>query len=150
METPKFLLTGACLCGDVHVSVTAPPLLTLACHCRDCQKFTASAFSLTAMFPAKSFSYTGRLVRGGLGSEERTHYFCPACKNFIYSQMTAAPERINLRLSLLDDARSYPPFVEVMTDEKMPWASVRVARSYAQGPSSREELHALMDAYAAT
>ncbi|WP_146344627.1 GFA family protein [Phaeobacter marinintestinus] len=147
MVLPKPPLTGACLCGSVQVTVTTPPLLTFACHCRDCQKFTASAYSLTTMVASDGFSYTGDLIKGGLGSEERTHYFCKSCLNFVFSQVAGADHRINLRTSLLSDAASFEPFIELMTDEKMPWARVPAVHSYARHPESLEELQMLMDEY---
>ncbi|MDB4559021.1 GFA family protein [Amylibacter sp.] len=140
---------GACLCGAVQVCATALPLLTLACHCRGCQKFSASAFSLTTMFPYESFSFTGALITGGLRSQGRVHYFCKSCLNFIYSQIAGAEHRINLRKSVLHEAALFEPFVEVMTDEKMPWAKVPVSHSFSQSPTSLDELQSLMAAYAA-
>lgn len=147
MALPEPPLKGACLCGAVQVHVTASPLLTLACHCRDCQKLTASAYSLTTMFPNDGFSYTGKLIKGGLGSSERAHYFCKSCLNFVFSQIGGADQRINLRTSVLDKAASFTPFVELMTDEKLPWAIVPAVHSFAQYPESLKELQALMDAY---
>ncbi|WP_298838551.1 GFA family protein [uncultured Roseobacter sp.] len=119
----------------------------MVCHCRGCQKFTASAYSLTTMFPRESVSCTGDLIRGGLGAGGKDHYFCQSCLNFIYSQIAGAEDRINLRTSVLDDATYFEPFVEVMTDEKMSWATVPVRHSYARTPASPEELLALMTDY---
>ena len=42
-------LEGGCLCGATRFRVSTPPLIVNACHCRDCQKLTASAFSLTIL-----------------------------------------------------------------------------------------------------
>ncbi len=100
------------------------------------------------MFPSDSFSCTGELVTGGRGASGRTHHFCASCLNFIYSQIDGVDHRVNLRTSILDDAALFEPFVELMTDEKMPWARVPVAHSYAQFPQTPEELQALMDEYA--
>jgi hypothetical protein len=131
----------------VNVQITAPPMLTLACHCRDCQKLTASAYSLTTMFPEAGFSCKGELIKGGLGGSGRVHYFCKSCLNFIYSEIGERSQRINLRTSVLDDAALFEPFVELMTDEKMPWAKVPAAHSFSSYPESLEELRALMDEY---
>lgn len=147
MALPQPPFEGSCLCGAVQIRVTAPPLLTLACHCRDCQKLSASAYSLTTMFPSDHFSCTGELIKGGLCSSGRTHYFCKSCLNFVYSQIGGAEQRINLRTSVLNDAASFEPFVELMTDEKMPWSHVPVARSFSQYPASLDELQALMVGY---
>lgn len=148
MSLPKPPFQGACLCESVQVRVTAPPLLTVACHCRDCQKFTASAYSLTTMFPSAAFSCTGELVTGGLGRNGRTHYFCASCLNFVYSQIEGANHRINLRTSILSNAGMFVPFMEMMTTEKMPWAHVPVVHSYSSFPKTAKELQALMDEYA--
>ncbi|MEJ1993112.1 MAG: hypothetical protein P8X50_15870, partial [Maritimibacter sp.] len=43
---------------------------------------------------------------------------------------------------------SFAPFVELMTDEKMPWAHVPAVHSYSRYPESLDELQALMDDYA--
>ncbi|MEM7635747.1 MAG: GFA family protein, partial [Pseudomonadota bacterium] len=107
MPLPELPLNGACLCGAVQVTVTAFPLLTLACHCRDCQKLSASAYSLTTMVPSDSFSCTGELITGGLGSSGRTHYFCKSCLNFVFSKIDGADHRINLRTSVLNEAASF-------------------------------------------
>jgi hypothetical protein len=107
----------------VQVRITAPPLLTFACHCRACQKLTASAFSLTTMFPSDAVTCTGALITGG-------HH------------------RINLRSALLENATEFPPFLEVMTRDKMPWATTPARQSYDTVPADSEALQDLMAAYA--
>lgn len=149
MGLPKPPLKGSCLCGAVQVTVTAPPLLTVACHCNDCQKFTASAFSMTTMVPKDAFVSSGELITGGLGTPGRKHFYCASCLTFVYSEIEGAG-RINLRTSILDKAAEFPPFVEVMTDQKLPWAEVPVAHSFAGAPANLEELQALMRAYSET
>ena len=144
MALPKLPLHGACLCGSVQFIVTEPPLLTFACHCRDCQKLSASAFTLTTIVPSRGFACSGKLTRGGLGAPERSHFYCASCLNIIYSRIAGADDRINLRTSLLDEAASFAPSVELMTDEKLPWAEVPARHSYAKCPTSLAELWALM------
>ena len=148
MRHPDPPYHGACLCGAVEVHVTAPPLLSTACHCRDCQKLTTSAFSLTTLFPSDSVFCTGSLIRGGHRSAPRLHYFCASCLTFIYSRIEGAEHRINLRTSILDDAPLFPPFVELMTVNKMPWAEVPATHSFTHFPESPEKLQALIKAFA--
>jgi hypothetical protein len=38
-------LTGGCQCGVLRYVVTAEPLALYVCHCRECQKQSASAAS---------------------------------------------------------------------------------------------------------
>lgn len=141
-------LKGSCLCGAVQVSITALPLLTLACHCRDCQKLSASAYTLTTMFPSASFSHTGQLITGGRGRKGQAHYFCKSCLGFLFSRIGAGSDRINLRTSVLEQAALFQPFIELMAAEKMPWATAPVVHSFDEYPESQEELQLLMDEYA--
>lgn len=147
MALPKPPFHGSCLCGAVHIKISAPPLLTFACHCHDCQKLSASAYSLTTMFPKASFSCTGELSRGGLLSSSRAHYFCKLCLNFIYSQTAGDTQHINLRTSVLSEADSFPPFVELMTDRKMTWAHVPATHSFPRYIATLADLQALMESY---
>ncbi|MEO9902732.1 GFA family protein [Nisaea sp.] len=144
MNAPKLPLEGSCLCGSVQVRVTEQPLLTLACHCKDCQKLSASAYSLTVMFPAEGFSVTGELVTGGLRTEQREHNFCAKCLNFIFTRIKGADTRMNLRASVLDDLTWFEPFIELMTEEKLSWANVPAVHSFARFPGSKEELEAFL------
>lgn len=148
MNAPELPLDGSCLCGAVQVCVTATPLLTLACHCRDCQKLSASAYSLTAMIPDEGFSVRGALVIGGRRDERRRHHFCPTCMSFVFTRIKGADTRVNLRASVLDDLTWFAPFVELMTDEKLPWASVPAMHSFARYPETIEAVDALMTDYA--
>ncbi len=140
----KLPVEGACLCGAVRVRITQPPLLTLACHCRDCQKLSASAYSLAAIFPAEGVTVTGDLIPGGLQSPERAHRFCARCLTLILTRIKGAEARVTLRVSLLEDLGWFTPFVELMTDEKLPWAHVPATHSFARHPSSAAVLDALL------
>ena len=137
--------TGTCLCGAVTVRVTGPPLLTVACHCRGCQKFSASAFSLTSMFHKDAIKISGQVQRGGLKTEGREHFFCCSCLNFVYSKLAVARDRINLRSSILNDSTVYAPFVDIMTEEKQDWVPLTAPHRFARFPQSAAELQNLMN-----
>ena len=48
-------IEGHCRCGAVRMEISAPPVMTAACHCTGCQRMSGSAYSLTAMIPAEGF-----------------------------------------------------------------------------------------------
>jgi len=100
------------------------------------------------MFPDDCFSVAGELEVGGHKTERRKHYFCSSCKNFVFSRIEGADNRVNLRTSVLDDPNWFAPFVEIMTDEKLEWSCVSATHSLPQFPQNAEELKALMDDYA--
>ena len=43
MKLPQ---TGGCQCGKIRYEITEAPQQVYACHCRDCQRLTSSAFSM--------------------------------------------------------------------------------------------------------
>jgi hypothetical protein len=43
---------GRCRCDEVEIRLSTPPILTMACHCKGCQRMSASAFSLSVAIPA--------------------------------------------------------------------------------------------------
>ena len=77
---------GGCRCGQVRIKISAPPLVTMACHCTGCQKMSSSAFSLSAAIPSEGFAVTkGEPVIGGLHGATR-HYFCPHCMSWMFTR----------------------------------------------------------------
>src|SRR5258708_24173052 len=53
--------TGGCLCGRVRYSITAAPIRSGICHCRNCRRYTGSAFEPFMMFHAASVNLQGEL-----------------------------------------------------------------------------------------
>ncbi|MBL8773684.1 MAG: GFA family protein [Phenylobacterium sp.] len=125
---------GGCRCGQVRFRTTAPPLLTMACHCTGCQRMTASAFSLSAMYPAGAFEVlSGEPVMGGLHGPTQ-HYFCPHCMSWLYTRPEGADWLVNIRATMFDEAGDFTPFVETFTDERLPWAVTPASRSFPRFP----------------
>ena len=52
---------GSCQCGGVTYEILEPPLVSLVCHCMDCQKLSASAYSATLTFRAQALRVHGEL-----------------------------------------------------------------------------------------
>lgn len=135
-------LTGRCRCGEVRFAVMARPLMTMACHCTGCQRMTASAFSLSTLLPAHGFEVTqGDPVSGGLGGPTR-HLFCPRCLSWLFTRPEGMDDLVNLRATMLDDARSFRPFIETWTSEALPWARTPAVHRFEAFPPA-ERLPAL-------
>lgn len=142
----KLPIEGSCRCGAVRLRISAPPMITMACHCTGCQKMTGSAFSLSAAFPTEALEVTGEEpVLGGLKGEIN-HFFCPSCMSWIYSRVDAFGWFTNVRSSMLEGAARFAPFVETWTDEKLPFAEAGAAKSYPRFPAP-EAFEPLMKAY---
>ncbi len=57
------MLSGACQCGALRYQVEGDPVGLYVCHCRECQKQSASAFGISVIVPAKAFRVTQGTVR---------------------------------------------------------------------------------------
>jgi hypothetical protein len=140
---------GGCRCGQLRLRVSAPPLLTMACHCTGCQRMTASAFSLSAAIPSEGFAVTkGEPVIGGLHDPAARHYFCPHCMSWMYTRPQGLDWFVNLRATMLDDPGWFAPFIETCTNEKLPWAATPAVHSFEAFPAFGE-YEGLLKAYAA-
>ena len=129
---------GGCRCGKVRFRISAPPLLTMACHCTGCQRMTGSAFSLGAAIPSEGFVVTeGEPVIGGLHGPTR-HYFCSYCMSWLFTRPEGLDWLVNVRATMLDDVAWFTPFIETCTSEKLPWAATPAVHSFATFPALEE------------
>ncbi len=135
------------MCGQVEMRITAPPMIAMACHCRDCQKLTSGAYSLTLLIPADGFEVVaGETVIGGLHRAEIAHSFCPHCKNWLFSRPRGMPF-VNVRPAMLEVASWVRPYAESWAAAKLPGVATGAKYAYAQFPPP-EDYPMLMDGYA--
>lgn len=142
---------GGCRCGKLRFRVTRPPIIAAACHCRGCQRMTASAFSLSVAIPDEGFAITaGEPVIGGKQEMEGLiHFFCGYCMSWVFTRFPAIMgDFVNVRSTMLDDPSGTEPFIETCTTEKLDWASTPAEHSY-EGFPPMDDFPKLLEAYAA-
>ena len=139
---------AACLCGGVKMRITTPPAMSAACHCRDCQKLTSGAYSLTLMIPAAGFDVvSGAPVIGGLHRPELRHHFCPHCHNWLFTKGDMLPGFVNFRPAMLADSSWVMPYMETKTAERSPGAVSGAKISYEHWPPP-EDFGRLLEGFA--
>lgn len=139
MNVPVWPAEGGCRCGKVRFRLTGPALMELACHCRGCQRMTASAFSTTIMVAAPSFEMLqGATEIGGIHGDQGRHHHCGWCKSWVFTEVVGHPETLNVRATLLDDPYWFAPWAETQTAEKLSWAETGAERSYARFPEKSD------------
>jgi hypothetical protein len=120
----KFPIKGACQCGQVTYQLLATPFLVAACHCRQCQKLSTSAFSITAMVNAADINISGAMKEWQrLSDNGNTNIakFCVKCGNRIYHYNPEQPDKIKLKPSTLFDTRVIKPTMHIWVSEKQDW-----------------------------
>jgi len=107
------VLSGACLCGQVRVSVRGAPLRVGICHCTDCRQESGSAFTFYAIWPVAAFE------RSGETTEFRGRHFCPRCGSRLFSVDEREAE---VKLGILSKAPTpLVPSYELWVKRREPW-----------------------------
>ena len=125
---------GACMCGRVRMRISAPPIITMACHCKGCQKMSASAFSLTALIPDGHFEVLGGETRVGALHGPSQYVHCAHCLNWLYTAPEGMPF-VNVRPAMFDVPAWSTPFAETCTAEKLVWAQTGAKHSFEKYPA---------------
>lgn len=130
-------LNGGCACGAVRYTLTAAPMIVHACHCRNCQRLSGSAFVINLWIERKFVETSGaepvahRVAAGGSGKPHDV-FHCPNCGTALWSKYHAAPgDTVLLRGGTLDDPGAVTPDVHIFTRSKVPWLELpKGARSF--------------------
>jgi len=127
MDSIQYPIKGSCQCGQVSYELLEEPSMVVACHCKECQKLSTSAFSITAMVSADSVKFNGvmsdwsRTCDSGNISAAK---FCPSCGNRLYHFNPEVPEQLKLKPSNLSDTRIIKPVAHVWVSEKQDWYQI--------------------------
>ncbi|WP_232492212.1 GFA family protein [Novosphingobium kaempferiae] len=130
--------SGRCNCGAVSVTITAEPVATRQCWCRQCQKSAAGGPTNNAMFPTEAVELEG--LRGdyvyvAASGNVLTQEFCLECGTPVLGRSSARPQFRTIRLGLLDEGHGLGPAMAIWTEEAPPWAVIDPAlESWPQQP----------------
>jgi hypothetical protein len=119
-------LEGGCSCGAIRYKLTAEPLIVHACHCRDCQRISGSAFAINLWMERKSVEAAGAepvsfRLTGGSGNPHDV-FFCTACGTYLWSRYHGAGgDFLFVRAGTLDNPEAVRPDVHIYTRSKLPW-----------------------------
>lgn len=119
--------TGGCQCGGVRYVFDGDPLMTYACHCRDCQRRTGSAFSEGILIAADHISIEGALTpwqRVADTGVAKTRQSCASCGNIIFGTADNTPGLMLLQAGTLDDTSAVQPDVHIWLRSAQPWVVV--------------------------
>jgi hypothetical protein len=120
-------ITGGCLCGAVRYTTEGDLLSAGICHCRDCRKFTGSAFATLLMVPKTAFAVTGAVKThtgtGGSGLPILRH-FCPECGSSLAGEPGTRPGMVILNVGTFDDPSAVTPALEIFRDDALPFVQI--------------------------
>ena len=124
-------IEGGCLCGAVSYKSESDPVVTAACHCKDCQKHSGSAFGLYVAVPKGSLEIKGKELKtfegkGGSGQSQNYFHrtFCGSCGSSVYAAIETPPDLLFVHAGTLDDTTWVKPDVQAWTGRQLPCVNV--------------------------
>jgi hypothetical protein len=117
-------IEGGCRCGAIRYRVATDRLPgAYACHCRDCQTWSGSAFSVQFILAEGQLEVTGDVTlyertspESGRTSHQRG---CPVCFTRIYNTNSARPGLAGVRAGTLDRSDELKIVAHIWTKRKM-------------------------------
>ena len=117
-------IRGGCLCGQVSYVCSKPPIWSVNCHCRSCQKLSGAPYVSAFSVPAESYEVTGETVKFQRTAEAGhvvTTTHCSSCGSRIHAQSAGATHLMNFFATTLADPSTFTPISNVYLSEAAHW-----------------------------
>jgi hypothetical protein len=116
------MLTGRCQCGAIRYRHAGDPAAVYICHCRECQKQSASAFGISVQMPKDGLSVTQGTpkfwIRGTDTGRKLRCAFCPDCGSRLWHESEA--DWMTLKGGSLDQPLDVAQAIHIWTRRKLP------------------------------
>jgi hypothetical protein len=124
-------LSGGCLCGQVRYEISADPVFSGICHCKNCQKYTGSSFEPVMAFPSGGISIQGATKtyndKGDTGKAVFRR-FCPNCGSGLFAEAEIMPGITMILAGTMDDSSAFKPAMEIYCDSAQDWTKAEGTR----------------------
>ena len=122
------VLEGGCICGAVRYRMRGKPIFANACHCRDCQKSTGSAFAVNVITEAENVALLSGTLRTDTAptpsGRGQVIHRCDRCGTRMWSNY-GTPDGVRFVASgTLDDPAAITPDHHIFVRSKLPWIDI--------------------------
>jgi hypothetical protein len=129
-----------CQCGSIRYEFSGNALELYVCHCKECQKQSASAFGISVIVLRGAFRVTRGMPMFWSRATDTGHTlecaFCPDCGSRLWHQRRGAAETISVKGGSLDEAVDLRRAVHIWTSRMLP--GIIVPEGAAQFPGEPE------------
>ncbi len=117
------MYNGSCLCGQVTFEIDGGIDSIIHCHCSLCRKASGSAYATNGFVDAAAFRITsGEKLLGIFESRPgRERRFCTGCGSPIFSTNDQDPERIRIRVGVIDSEITERPVSHNFVTSRAEW-----------------------------
>ena len=115
---------GRCLCSKVNYQISAEPVATRICWCRDCQYLAANGTVNIVVLSTElniegSLKMFAKTADSGNVIERR---FCPDCGTQLFANSSARPQFTVVRVGTLENPSSVNPSAKIWASSAPAWA----------------------------
>lgn len=115
---------GGCQCGGVRYEITGESGELYACHCLECRKLTASAFSMSLMVRVADFRITQGTPNVWTRPSDKGNtiqcHFCPDCGSRLAHVTEGDNGWLTVKPGSLDEPVDYAQAIHIWTKRKLP------------------------------
>jgi len=120
--------TGGCQCGQIRYEIQAEPLTLYACHCKECQKQSSSAFGMSMPVPREAViilqGQPKQWRRVSDSQREVICLFCDECGTRLFHYPARNPNITNVKPGTLDDTSWLKPVGNLWTQSAQKWITL--------------------------
>jgi hypothetical protein len=120
----KLPITGGCLCGKIRYEISAPPIDSVNCHCRTCQKAVGAAYLAFMLVPVSVLTITGDYKEfATIAASGHTMYrgFCPECGTSLFGRNSHFTHVRPVAAATLDDPSIFQPQKNIWVADAQSW-----------------------------
>jgi hypothetical protein len=120
---------GSCLCGAVTIEVHGSIDSIIHCHCSKCRKSSGTAYATNGFIATSALRIvTGQQLLSAYESAPGKHrHFCQICASPVYSSNAKVPDKLRLRLGILDSDITERPISHNFVSSKACWDDLDAA-----------------------
>jgi hypothetical protein len=133
------LMTGGCQCSAARYAISAAPLRLFACHCRECQKQSASAFGMSLIVRRAAVTLTQGETRTWPRKADSGRtvscVFCVACGTRLWHARKGS-DVVSIKGGSLDAPLDFASAIHCWTSRKLPGVVIPpAARQFPEEPA---------------
>ena len=118
-------LTGSCLCGALHYSVTGEPVRFMHCHCSRCRKSSGTGHASNLFLQDGAITWSGdrALIKAYKIPEAQrfTRTFCTQCGGPLPAEISSM-NLVFIPAGTLDDEPNIKPQARIFYDSRVAWS----------------------------
>jgi hypothetical protein len=119
-------LKGSCLCGNIQFEYSGKLGPITQCHCRQCRKSNGTAFAANCSIDKSRFNIVSGedLIKEYESTKGKFRAFCNNCGSPVYSRRDYLPDKLRIRIGLLDTKIDQKPAFHIFVDSKAEWYEI--------------------------